>query len=159
MRFLCLFGFAMLVPAASDLEGLFPGGNDHPVIQYATRGTRDAVAELGRDIQQGKIHLHFDEQHGYLASVLAALHVPVESQMLVYSKTSVQAHLINPQNPRALYFNDSVVVGWVPQGDFLEFAAHDPEQGVIFYTLPQRAANSSSGSPAPVRKNGCLGCH
>ena len=72
--------------------------------------------------------------------------------MLVYSKTSVQAHLINPHNPRALYFNDSVVVGWVRGGDFLEFAAQDPEQGVIFYMLPQRPA----GTPALVRKNSCL---
>ncbi len=45
---------------------------------------------------------------------------------------------IDPQSPRVLYFNDSVVVGWVRMGT-LEFAALEPQQGMIFYTVDQRA--------------------
>src|SRR5207253_10099907 len=66
-----------------------------------------------------------------LRSALDALRVPIESQMVVFSKTSVQAQRINPQNPRTLFFNDSVVIGWV-RGGFIEVAAQDPRQGVIF---------------------------
>jgi hypothetical protein len=93
---------------------------------------------------------------------LEALHIPVESQIVVFSKTSVQQHLIGPFNPRVLYFNDSVVVGWV-RGGFIEVASHDPKQGVIFYTLnpgldsPQQL--TMSGQPVLRRETNCLQCH
>src|SRR5258708_28787798 len=62
----------------------------HPAIEYATRPTSDAVADLRRRIDDGAAALTFDEGTGYLRSVLDALHVPVESQMLVMSKTGVK---------------------------------------------------------------------
>jgi hypothetical protein len=56
---------------------------------------------------------------------------------------------------RALYFADDVYVGWVPGGDVLEFAAQDPQQGVIFYTMDQEA-----GPKARIdRRDECLQCH
>ena len=58
----------------------------------------------------------------------------------MFSGTSNQAALINPRNPRALYFNDSVAVGWVRGSDTLEVAAVDPTQGVILYSLAQKQA-------------------
>ena len=45
------------------------------------------------------------------SAVLAALDVPVDSQLLVFSKTSLQFPLISPTAPRALYFNDQCWVG------------------------------------------------
>ena len=57
--------------------------------------------------------------------------------MLVFSKTSFQAPRINPKNPRAIFFNDTVSVGWVRGGPVLEVIAQDPKQGAIFYTLEQ----------------------
>jgi hypothetical protein len=63
----------------------------------------------------------------------------VESQTLVFSQTSFQGPLINIHNPRAVYFNDTVAVGWVRGGDLLEIAVQDPRQGVQFYSLPQNA--------------------
>jgi hypothetical protein len=86
--------------------------------------------------------------------VLEALHIPIESQMAVFSKTSVQSRLIDPHNPRTLFFNDSAVVGWV-RGGFVEVAAQDPQQGVIFYTLAQMAV----GKPQFTRRDDCLQCH
>jgi hypothetical protein len=80
--------------------------------------------------------------------------VPVESQLAVFSKTSVQARIISPLNPRTLFFNDRVVVGW-PRGGFIEAAALDPQLGVVFYNLNQQA----SASPRFARGNGCLTCH
>ena len=51
-------------------------------------------------------------------------------------------------NPRALYFNDTVAVGWVRGADVLEVAAQDPRQGVIFYGLDQKAAPGRSSNAA-----------
>jgi len=94
-----------------------------------------------------------DGPSGYLAALLQALHVPVSSQILVFTKGSVQSRLIEAGNPRALYFNDSVVVGWV-RGGFIEIAAQDPRQGTVFY----KAAPGNSGLSI-TRSNECLSCH
>ena len=82
------------------------------------------------------------------------MEIPVESQLAVFSKTSVQANIIDPANPRSLFFNDSVVVGW-PSGGFIEAASVDPQLGVIFYALDQRA----SAAPRFERVRTCTSCH
>jgi len=92
--------------------------------------------------------------------------VPVESQMAVFSKTSVQSMRIDPHSPRVLYFNDAVVVGWVPHGS-LEIAGLDPRQGIIFYTVDQRpwVHDQRTRNPAAraqslfQRRTDCLSCH
>jgi len=112
----------------------------------------DAVAALGRRIEQGGAQLRFDPAYGYLPSLLEALHVPVESQMAVFSKTSIQLLRIEPSNPRVLYFNDSVAVGWV-SGGFIELAAQDAALGMQFYTLQQRPDERLT------RREVCLRCH
>ena len=62
---------------------------------------------------------------GYLESLLERLDVNVNSQVLVFSKTSFQHAFISPRNPRAIYFNDAVAIGTVPGGDVLELTALD----------------------------------
>ena len=131
---------------------------DHPAIEYVTRPLKDPVAELSRKVQAGQVQLRFEGEQGYLRSVLEALDVPVESQMAVFSKTSVQQMRIDPQHPRVLYFNDSVVVGWVPRGT-LELAALDPRQGIIFYTVDQRPWVSARVESPFQRRTDCLTCH
>jgi len=134
-------------------KGFVPEPND-PAIEYTSRPTNDLISVLNRDIKAGKVRLRFDGRQGYLPSVLEALHVPIESQMAVFSKTSVQAQRISPQNPRTLFFNDSLAIGWV-HGGFIEAAAQDPRQGVIFYVLEQ----IPSEPPQFTRHNDCLNCH
>ena len=134
-------------------KGFVPEPND-PAIEYTSRPTNDLISVLNRDIKAGKVRLRFDGRQGYLPSVLKALHVPIESQMAVFSKTSVQAQRISPQNPRTLFFNDSLAIGWV-HGGFIEAAAQDPRQGVIFYVLEQ----IPSEPPQFTRHNDCLNCH
>lgn len=112
----------------------------------------DPVAALGRRIEQGTAQLTFDRMYGYLPSLLAALDVPVESQISVFSKTSIQAMRIEPSNPRVLYFNDSVVVGWV-RGGFIELAALDPGEGIHYYTIQQRPDERLEN------RRDCLRCH
>jgi hypothetical protein len=129
---------------------------DDEAIQYATRPANDPVERLNRKMVRGEVKLEFDDTHGYLRSVLKALEVPVESQMLVFSKTSFQAAAISPAWPRALYFNDSTAVGSVHSSDLLEFASVDPKLGVIFYTLDQKKV----AKPHFDRRDAaCLQCH
>ncbi|WP_345686940.1 hypothetical protein [Novipirellula caenicola] len=127
-----------------------------PPINYMTAATNDPVSDLAAKVEAGEVKLSFDPQHGYLKSVLEALDVPVSSQTLVFSKTSLQLRRISPQRPRALYFNDNVYVGWCQRGDVIEFAATDAKQGAMFYTLSQ----SEDAAPKFVRDRGqCLTCH
>ena len=98
--------------------------------------------------QQGTVSLAYRERGGYLLPVLDALGVPPESQLLVFSKTGIQGAATGPQNPRAIFFDDAVVVGYIPGARFLELAAHDPEQGVVFYTIDQ-SGRRRSGPHAP----------
>jgi hypothetical protein len=108
-----------------------------------------------RDLENGQVQLSFDKSSGYLPSLLAALALPVESQLLVFSETSAQASLITPANPRAIFFNDDTAVGWVRGADTLEISSQDRRQGVIFYTLDQRQAPR----PQITRSQTCLQCH
>ncbi len=128
--------------------------DEHPVIQYASRPTTDRIATLMRAIADGKTALEPDPKTGYLAPLLRALAIPIETQVLVFSKTGVQAAFTGPQNPRALYFDDSVVVGYIPGAPIVEIAAQDAQQGTQFYTVDQ-------GLPKPRirRLTSCLSCH
>ena len=132
------------------------GDFERPPIDYLNAEVHDSVAELDRKLKSGEVTLEYDEQYGYLKSVLEALDVPVSSQTLVFSKTSLQLHRISPRFPRSLYFSDDVYVGYCQRGDVLEFAATDAKQGATFYTLSQ----DSEAKPKFVRdKGGCLSCH
>jgi hypothetical protein len=132
-----------------------PVSPDHPAIQYKARPTNDPVAELNRRIQAGDVLLKTDGPTGYLRSVLDALDIPVESQVLVFSETSLQSEFITQQKPRAVYFNDTAAVGWVQGADTLEVSGFDTQQGVSFYQLDQApAAKAHFG-----RTQRCLECH
>jgi hypothetical protein len=144
----------MRTTVVAQLQERFFEATDDPAIGYATRPVTDRIAGLSARVQSGELNLTFESGRGYLRSLLAALNVPIESQLAVYSKTSLQASRISPQNPRAIYFNDSVVVAW-PRGGFIEIAAQDPSQGVIFYLLEQREV----AKPTFVRSVECLRCH
>ncbi len=134
----------------------FPGTLDeHPAIRYDTRPVTDAVGRLDTRLAAGDLRLERHPRMGFLPSVLEALDVPVESQLLVFSKSGLQRAYTHPKNPRALYYNGSVVVGYIPGAPALELAAHDPQQGVIFYTLDQ----DSAAAPRLTRRTECLTCH
>ena len=127
---------------------------NHPAIRYDSTAGRDAIAQLNEKLKSGEVMLERKGPSGYLQSVLGALHVPAESQILVFSKTSFQAPKIGPKNPRAIYFGDTLAVGWVRGGEVLEFVAQDPTQGAIFYTMSQ-----ASDKPLFERNDTCVSCH
>jgi hypothetical protein len=145
---------AIMAVARAELGDMMAPSLRHPAIDYDAVPAHDPVAELNRKLQAGMVHLRFEQRAGYLRSVLEELNVPVESQIAVFSKTSLQLDRINPSNPRTLFFNDSVVVGWMG-GGMVELAAHDPRQGVKFYTLQQRPVNRPGFEPGAE----CLRCH
>lgn len=107
-------------------------------------GLRDRPGALDRSGEQA-----------FVRSLLAALGVPESSQLLVFSNTSLQLGLINPSNPRALYFSDDVYVGWVAGGK-IEVAAVDPELGAVFYLMPIPRGEEP---PVPERSRRCMNCH
>ncbi|HET9831251.1 MAG TPA: hypothetical protein VFP91_06070 [Vicinamibacterales bacterium] len=138
------------------LTETFVNWTEHPAIRYESGATTDPVAEFNRKLQSGQAELRRDGPAGYLRAVLDVLQVSTDTQMLVFEKDSVQARRISAGNPRSLFFNDSVAVGWV-RGGFIELASQDPRQGVVFYMLDQ----SFLGPPSFVRPDtrNCLVCH
>ncbi len=134
----------------------FPGMlGEHPVIDYRGTPPRDVVATVNDALAAGSRTLGHDSRTGYLPAVLDALGISSASQLLVFSKTGLQRAHTGPRTPRALYFNEAVVVGYVPGASALEVAALDPTQGVVFYTLEQ----GPSVRPAFTRQTSCLTCH
>lgn len=106
-------------------------------IRYSQAKPDNRVSRLIERVAAGETKLEHEEHFGYLRALLSALDVPTDSQMLVFSKTSLQRHRIAPRTPRALYFNDDVYIGFCQQGDVLEISAVDPQLGTVFYTLDQ----------------------
>ena len=127
----------------------------NPAIGYYTAPSHDPVAELNRRLDEGAARVTFDAGAGYLRSTLQALKVPVESQMLVMSKTGIQGLHTTPENPRAIYFNDAVTVGYIRGAPLLELAVQDPRQGVVFYTIEQKPQTEARFE----RRKDCLTCH
>src|ERR1700691_1012350 len=106
-------------------------------INYRSDDLSDPVAKLQQQLALGNKSLQYEPEHGYLESVLKLLNVPVDSQTLVFSKTSFQYKKISPEHPRALYFNDDIYIGSVHEGKAIEIISFDPMQGAIFYLLDE----------------------
>jgi hypothetical protein len=140
---------------AAHIEEVTYLPNDHPAIQYVQQPPDDPVARLGKRIETGDVKLDYSAEFGYLPALLKQFGLNIDSQLLVFSKTSFQATKIGPRAPRALYFADDVMMGHVQTGDVLEFAALDPKQGFNFYTLDVAKADK----PEFVRRDTCLQCH
>jgi hypothetical protein len=159
MRYRILVAVAALAfltsAGAAQRSGAFAESRDHPAIAYGSIAPDDPVARLNRRLETSETTLAFQPDTGYLRPVLDALGVPIESQSLVFSQTSFQASVIGMRNPRALFFNDAVAVGWVRGAAVLEVAALDPRQGAIFYTIEQDAG----APPRFTRNDQCLACH
>ncbi len=153
---LCALTLARIpIPLSAQRGGMFRGSPDDPAIAYSTAPLNNAVTEVNKKLQDGTVQLAFQGRSGYLQSALAALDIPVDSQMLVFSQTSFQAKRISEANPRALFFNDRVALGWVRDGEIIEVAAPDAREGVVFYTLDQRPVDR----PEFRRVFTCLACH
>ena len=133
-----------------------PYEQEFPVMNYGSDELKDTVSELQAKIDSGEVSLQFNPIRGYLDAALEALDISPASQLLVFSRTSLQQPLISPQTPRAIYFNEDVYVAWVQQSGLLEIASMDPNLGPVFFTLNQ----IESQKPQFNREfRTCLRCH
>ena len=146
---------ASVSAALAQRTGVFDQSMNHPAIKYSTSDSNTVVDELNRKLADGSAKLEFDGKTGYLKSVLDLLKIPVESQVLVYTQTSQQSSHITMTNPRAIYFNDEVSVGYIRGAGMLEIVAQDATLGSIFYVVHQEAAAARRFG----RESQCLRCH
>ena len=122
---------------------------------YWKRPLTDRFSQLKTQMESGRIALDGDSEKAFLLRLLRALDIPATSQMLVFSTTSLQLRLISPANPRALFFNEDVYVGYIPGGR-IEVVSIDPDLGGIYYIfdIPR------GGQPLQAeRSNRCMNCH
>ncbi len=124
-------------------------------ILYSDSQANDPLAVLQKKLESGEIE---DEKGNGLKSlefVLDYLKVPKESQVLVFSKTSLQNDRITATTPRALYFSENAYVGYV-QGGHIEVIVHDALLGPVFYLLSQGRENQLE---IQRDSNRCMSCH
>ncbi len=126
-------------------------------IEYSKTRPNDPVTNLAAEFESGSVSWDKDDKYGYLLTLLAELKIPVSSQTLVFSKTSLQRHLISPANPRAIYFNDVTYLGWIPDGELIEIASIDPLLGSVFHTINQ--ISDEQTVKFVRRTDRCLFCH
>ena len=124
-------------------------------IKYSTTEAKDRATALNAAHQARANAIRSLPAKKRLQWLLDEFKVPAESQLFVFSKTSLQRDLITPETPRVLYFSDEVYVGWAPTGAF-EVTVFDPQLGAMFYVLD---AHETGPAPLLVRDNDCLLCH
>ena len=128
---------------------------DEPPHNYRQRAPQDRFTRFKDALESGTMALDQTNEKAFVLSLLRQLEIPVSSQMLVFSTTSLQLSLISPSNPRALYFNEEVYLGYVPGGR-IEIVSLDPELGGIFYIfdIPKEGRSLRHD-----RSERCMNCH
>jgi hypothetical protein len=129
---------------------------DQPPHNYWQRPLQDRFTKLKPAFESGQLALERTSEKAFLVSLLRLLGLPASSQSLVFSTTSLQLSLITPRNPRALYFNEDLYLGYIPGGK-IEIVSIDPELGGIFYIfdIPRDPARPL----AIERATRCMNCH
>ena len=141
------FSFAALACSQIDIE--------KPPIRYSGTKADNAVTVMIERIESGELSIDYDAEFGYLPALLEAMDIPVSSQGLVFSKTSMQIRYISPRSPRAVYFNDDTYVGWLKGSRLLEISTTDKKIGAAFYLVemnPEKAMFEQAYGK-------CLTCH
>lgn len=147
----CLLWFMSLACCAAGAEDFW----DLAPIRYSDTAPGDALAALAADLATGKTKVEGETGLERLRFVLKTLHVPEDSQVLVFSKTSHQNSLIRPDNPRALYFSENVYVGYVPGGK-IEAIVQDSSLGPVFYLI---SAGDDGALEIERDLSTCISCH
>lgn len=133
-----------------------PYAEEYPAIGYATGQPAGRIGQFVEAVERGEVELAFRAERGYLDDVLAALEIDNSSQVLVFSRTSLQTRFINAATPRAIYFNDDTYVAWARGTTSFEIASFDAGLGPVFYSF----ANTAGAPPEAERELvTCLRCH
>jgi hypothetical protein len=153
LRLLLVVGLTGLLTPGTQAQQAEPF--EEPPINYSATQTNDRATAINAAFQSRADEIRSMPAKKRLKWLLDELGVPVESQMLVFSKTSMQRDLINPETPRVLYFSDEAYVGWSVTGSF-EVSVFDAKLGTTFYLFDQHAAKDV---PLLERSGDCLLCH
>jgi hypothetical protein len=123
--------------------------------EYSKTPDQNAVTDLIERLGFGESQMEHSDDFGYLPALLKEFGISTYSQGLVFSKTSLQVGHISSQNPRAIYFNDDVYIGWVRGSSLVEISTSDAKLGAAFYSAER------SGSRLNIRRRNytCLACH
>lgn len=145
----------LLLGLLSSLALAEDHGIDNPLHGYYTNTPTDRFTQFKTALEAGEKTLDLSGELALLRSLLAELQIPISSQSMVFSVTSLQKNLISPRRPRALYFNDDTYVAFVPGGR-LEVISLDPKLGSIFY-ISDRVRPGRV--PRMERTEECFNCH
>lgn len=144
---------SLAIPAQAQLRY----DTEYPVIGYGVTPPTDLFTRVMAERGVSGDWLQYDPLgRGYLDGLLEALDIDPESQVLVFSKTSLKQRFIVPENPRSLFFNDEVYVGFVPGSSTLEIAAMDSQLGPVFFDFHQKQEAPERFEQETSR---CLRCH
>lgn len=123
---------------------------------YLEHQPTDRFTALLAKVNAGEVIFDTSDDKAFLTSILKALDIPVSSQLQLFSATSLQSEIINPRNPRALYFNEDTYLGYVAGGK-VEVISMDPTHAAIFYIFDRLRP----GCPTPLisRSEKCFNCH
>ena len=143
----------LLTPFAFAFESVI----EQQPIRYSETAPDTPITDIAARIADGEKLLTGATRQEVLLELLDLLDVPVESQVLVYSKTSAQNSLIAPEHPRALYFSENAYVGWVQRGN-IEVITFDERLGAVFHML-HLSDREEGDAPKIVRDRSCLDCH
>ncbi|HIG27781.1 MAG TPA: hypothetical protein EYQ50_08270 [Verrucomicrobiales bacterium] len=124
---------------------------ESPPIYYSTTVVTNLANQVETRLRSGELQGIKEGGKVLLKSFLHAFDVPEETQVLVFSKTSLQRNIINPQNPRSIFYSDDTYFGWVP-GGLYELTLFDPKLGLVFYAVDAEQRTIQ-------RDNNCLSCH
>ena len=128
---------------------------DQPPHDYWTAQMDDPMTRLLAEVGRGDKVIGERPGLPLVRRLLSELKIPVESQVLAFSRTSLQRGNVSPANPRAIFFNEETYLGWMPGGR-IEIASSDPERGAVFFF--QRKLDDQRGKLF-VRDRVCIQCH
>ena len=124
-------------------------------MEYLRSDGDNRVTHLWASLGASELSDLFVDGDERVAPLLERLEISETSQVLVFSKTSLQSEFITPETPRALYFNDDTYVAFVPGSGAIEIATFDPALGPVFYVLRP----NSEGVNLRRQNDQCLACH
>ena len=142
--------------ASAIAEPLFVASGEYARIGYDNEAGDNPVARTQEALQSGELHLNYGQERGYFDALLDALDIDPDSQMLVFSPTSLQKSLISRKTPRALFYNDDTYVGLVQNSHIVEVATIDEKLGIVFYTFDNTQGTTKYFQRA---NQTCLVCH
>lgn len=130
---------------------------ESPPVQYSKEKPDNEIENLRNRLDSKESKLVYESRHGFLKSLLKELNISETSQVLVFSKSSLQTHHIGPKNPRAIFFNDTTFVGYLHGTiGMIEIAIADKNRGMSFYTLDQ---SKNEIPEIQLQINQCMTCH